>query len=607
MARPRKGRKYDKKGEQYDSKTEVGTTNKAGEVSKEDKEVAADKAHNDPAWYSRDERLVIDSASIPFSEPYGDPIDLSGGRTEFRIADLIRQDSTWAQNLDCAPGIMTFQVLPSYGESHDRLSPLNVAATAIYSQVRYVNNGRKNYDPADLMIYLASVAELYSFLNWCRRIYGCAFMYSQANKYLGRALLQSQGIDSEDILQNLANFRYWINTYTNKIASYAVPADITLFYKRAFQFGSVYIEHDGDSIKDQFYLYNPSAFYRFKLDSQSRGMLQLVATATNDCINTNDNTQRLKMKDLIAIGESLLDNIFGDEDFGLMSGDIMKAFDNAILKLDSLPEDYLTIPVHDRLVLSQMENSVVVDPVWRFCGLDRTTHTITETAEADLPLYYNMGSETVNCSSGNVYQDVKGNLECAWITQPTGNNKIEAVKAAAYAEMDKILNVHGDQTDPATVIESIQNMVHVDTNMQNIQNWTGQGAVSPEGCTEFSTGASFVHEVWIISMANRNTSNIGTNVITAEKLTQFMAWNSAQMPPNVLAMKKANTFKYSPKIFDVKIYMGDVNPQYMYVHCLSELDTYAIIPESTLSKMLEVSLLSLFYVPGIAKFVNKLA
>lgn len=581
-------RKTKKQNKKLDSNTKdqnkspnVGQTSEEKELDKA-KEDSKEQGKNDPAWYSRDERLVIDSASVPFSEPFGAPVKLLHPNVHYSDKFIVDSD----QEAKTTPGIVTFDTIPSFGIAKDRLSPINVAATALYSQVRYVNNGRKNYDPADLMLYVGAVSDIYSYLNWMRRIYGCAMLYSQANKYIGKELLRAQGINPDSILGNLANFRYWINVYTNKVASYAVPADITLFHKRAFQFSSVYIEHDGDSIKDQLYMYKPAAFFKFRLDESDKGMLELKPITYPE--------NGLTVDDLIAIGEDLLANIWGDEDFGLMSGDILRAFDGKILLLGGLEEGYTTIPVHDKLVLTQMENSNMLDceiPGYQEDPEQRTTGG-----------FFNFTGIEYAMSNGSVYQDDHGNLISCIMAVDYAKKVTQGATMYGFTYiMDKLLNIHESSADPATVIEAIQNAVC---------KFNGDGFTSPASSGFYSPTSTFATVVTKVEYFELHGDHV-ESVRMGDGLNYIEFPHMASQPIVDTTQVVGFTFKYMPKFAVSRVTNSgtDANPVYHVktTRVLNTIDTYAILAPEQVARLQEVSLLSLLYVPGVAKYVNALA
>lgn len=607
MSRSKK-RRYTKEGSQSNTETKEPNTSKSVEEESSKTDSAQTSKTNDPSWYEKDMQLVIDSSSIPFSEPLGSRLHLDCNDAEGVVSAHVIVGNT-PETDESVPGIMTFEAYPAYGDAKDRLSPINVAATALYSHVRYVNNGRKNYDPADLFLMVASVAELYSFINWCRRIYGVAFAYSQSNFYIGKALLEAQHIRPESILNNLANFRYWINTFTNKISSYAAPASIALFYRRAYQYSSVYKEHDSDSIKDQMYLYNPKGFYRFALDASGKGMLEMVDTSRH--MRELSGVRFMDMENIMEIGEELLANIWADEDFGLMSGDIAKAFQGDILKLESLPEEFVIVPVHDPNVLVQMENTSITPA--------QETLAVSNGME-NVEVKYRVGSDEVNYEWRNVYQDVNGNLFSHWAVSSdllsADQKQLNGGSSTLPLLFDKVLAVHTASPDPSIVIEAVQNTVNA-INGKRHDDFCKPWVVDDEDVHEVPE--EDIKDIYLIEPGATVVSSIISWEYAPKSEDLFLPWRRlsenrvvpairTEAPLNNLVtpyrwMKVLN-FKYCPHLYTYTVGNAEGHGTIDRLVVLSNLDVYAIVDRDQLHRMLEVSLLSLLFVPGVAKYVN---
>lgn len=292
---------------------------------------------NDPSWYNQDSSLARDSAAIPFSYVVGNPTNLG------------EDGIPWTR-----PGIMKITLMPTIGDATVPNSPINIAATANYSFIRHANSGHANYDAPDLMLYEIALANAYSYLNYLQRIYGLVTLYSVSNRYYPKALLQSDYIDFDDVNENLANFRYGINVFINKLAAFAVQGDMPFFKRQAFLYSNVYTQ--GDSAKSSLYYYAPDGFYQYALNTDGSGMLKFKKFE-----NTEPAVEYPKtVKYLLDYGNELLDPILSSEDMGIMSGDILRAYGDNILKVAPIPEYYPLVPVADLAVIEQMQNATIL-------------------------------------------------------------------------------------------------------------------------------------------------------------------------------------------------------------------------------------------------------
>lgn len=313
---------------------------------------------NDPRWYATDPALLRDAASIPFSWPVGIPIDLKP----------VYDSSTKPLSNFMVPGVQVIYTIPSIGYSAERSSALNIASQSLYSYVRHANSGSRNYDSPDLMIYNLAMSSVYSYINFLQRTYALATLYSGSNRYLPKALLQACGltIDNADSVQNnLAQFRYGINLLINKASSFAVPAILPIFARQSFMYQNIYTA--GTSIKDQLYMYAPAGFWQYALDPDGAGCLKYKPFMNDEQIGTGAYDGQYSFDMLLEYGNALMDAIMIQEDCGIISGDILKAYgESNLIKLGSIPEFIDIVPVFDIGVLEQMKNARVISSVENF-------------------------------------------------------------------------------------------------------------------------------------------------------------------------------------------------------------------------------------------------
>lgn len=429
---------------------------------------------NDPNWYAADPSILRDAASIPFSWALGTSIDMGGQGT---FTDKGRH---------ALPGICAITLRPNLGLSVDSVSAANVAATSMYTYVRSANSGHANYDSPDLMMYATAMAQVYSFINYCQRLYGLATVYVQKNRYLPKAIISAQGVDADSVINNLANFRYWINVMIAKASSLAVPATMSYFSRTAFLYQNVYCE--GDSIKDQLYLFQPDGFYQFQFPEETLPGALIYTPLTSQF------TTGLTIAELQEYGDEMLNRILGDEDMNIMSGDILKAYGiEGIIKLAPLDEWYPIVPIYDEMVLEQFHNAVIVD-----------------VAASDIT------------QPGGKY------LSCVPAVDINDGAKVYALTS------NKILTSHVDEPSPEIVVESTRLMISGDVSRSTGDLlYVGAGTELPVKVSYFKiTGDGALN-------ANRNSGPLVLNSTTP---------TAAQIQSLVNIIGDASKFKYAPNI-----------------------------------------------------------
>lgn len=341
---------------------------------------------NDAAWYAAFPELLEGSASFSWLNPLGTTwsLNVSKDSTSYRVL-----------NSQKAPGILTLSLIPGPGVSNDNTSPVNVASRLIYSWVRHANSGHSNYEHADLMMYLLGMDDIYSYYSMLVRAYGLANSYSSLNRYYPKLIIESLGIDFDDLIQNLAQFRYYINSLGARIGSFAVPANMSYFKRHQWLYSGVYL--DAPSAKAQSYAFVPVGFRKY-VETDGPGKLEFKTWFNG----------RKKIKDIIAYGNELMDAIALSEDCNIISGDIIKAFGvENLFKVAVLDSSYTVIPTFAPEVLSQIQNATIFPNSGTNWNVDITQNPATgsilysPTTDSTIDSVY-MGDRLVNMYKDNI-------------------------------------------------------------------------------------------------------------------------------------------------------------------------------------------------------------
>lgn len=292
---------------------------------------------NDVAWYSKSPALLRDAASFPYSWPVGAALPWNG--------------SVAKQALYSVAGICVLDYTPGIGKSNDEYSPVNVAARNFFTYVRKANSGQTNYETSDLMMYLLSMDSSYQTYALMVRAYGIATLYSQENRYLGKALLHALNLDADDIYNNLAQLRYHINLLAYKLNNMCVPSSVAYITRHSWMASGLYT--DSPNPKAQIYAFNPTGYYAFTEVTEGPAYLQFKYFGVEG--------KKWKVEELVSASNEQLQAILSSQDFNIMSGDILKAFgENNLYTVPTIPEDFVVLPSYNPEVLSQIENSVAV-------------------------------------------------------------------------------------------------------------------------------------------------------------------------------------------------------------------------------------------------------
>lgn len=313
-----------------------------------------DRRDNDVSWYAYSPQLVIDAASLAYSNPLGARYNyydaVSSGHDFAGTAEGLKNETL--------PGIIALETAPTVGISVDNSSAINLAARNLYTYVRHANSGHSNYDSPDLMMYVLAMDSAYSIYAFMTRAYGILSTYSQFNRYLPQGLFTAMNLDFDDFQTHMADFRYYINQYAVKLSAYCIPGNMSYILRHIWLYSNVY--KDADILKSQLYVYTPSHVYRFAEGAETSETVNHLEPVFLGRRGVSS-AKALTFSELMAIADMQIRSIVVSESMNIMSGDILKAFgQGAIMQIAPIPADYNIVPVYSVEVLQQIHNATVL-------------------------------------------------------------------------------------------------------------------------------------------------------------------------------------------------------------------------------------------------------
>lgn len=290
--------------------------------------------HNDVSWYTKFDALAKSSASIIYGQPMGEPIDL-GAQEDISLA-----------------GIMKISLLPAIGISTDGSSPVNNMSRLVYSFIRHANSGSRNYEAPDYMTYCLALGSAYAFYASLCRLYGVIRTYSTLNKFVAKATVEALNFDYDDIVNQLANLRYYINYFAARINTFAVPKDMAYYDRCAFVPLQVFKDNEGD--KCSFYLFDYAKLFIWDGTTESTGSsLQPFDWGIKE---------GKTLADITEIGDNIINALLSNEDIGIMSGDTLKAYGSGNVRtVMGIDDSFSIIPIYNHDILWQIHNARIAD------------------------------------------------------------------------------------------------------------------------------------------------------------------------------------------------------------------------------------------------------
>lgn len=528
------------------------------------KDPAKCKSTNDVSWYATDSTLLRNVASIPFSDAIGTPVSI------FQDAEAMASNPGYT-----VPGICTLLTQQDFGYSNSADSAINVASNAIYTFVRHANSGHSNYDAPDLMIYLMAMSNVYAYINYLMRNYGILTLYAQYNRYLPDSLLTAIGVDAEDYRANMANLRYGINLLINKAAAFAVPANMPVFNRIAYLYQNVYTE--GSSIKDQLYLYKPAGFWTYELDSLGAGKLTLLP-------ESNIYGHWSTVQGAIDFGNYMLSKLIYSEDMNIMSGDILKAYGTeGCIKLQSMPDVYNLLPLHDPIVLEQMKNATVVP------------YEVESTLEQSSDHSYLISGTSVSRNLPSFWQPGVPDKYAEWYA-----------KTLRYLGGNKIVTTESPDPTPELVMEITQLTASVGNYSYNPDTKTAKYDIFSAGVIVKQMAFwGFISVAGTVGQRNLEAMTSSYVHICDYTVGQYAHKNGGPYDEYQRSISLAafrSNFKYAPALLLVEVHDTPAEDQASSILGLYlDVDNYVTMDDSEIRKLHDVSLLSQYHVPSISK------
>lgn len=531
-----------KKGKEFDKKALSDKINAKmrGNVS-----VFTGSSDNDYSWYVPNNQLAKDFASIPFGTPTGLPMDNGFENNPLDV-------NGYSASMMSVPGIMTFKVSPTIGNSLYTTDPINVSSAALFAYVRHMTSGQSYYEAPDLSLYILAAANLYSFYTVLTRVYGSMSDYSVLNRFSPRAMVTAMGFDFDSIQKNLSDFRAFINTFAYKLQQLFVPLNIKYIARLIFLFENIYM--DSRNSKAQYYMYVPGGFWQYQEGSGSAAAGQLnfkrmTGTASGGLMIYDD---------IIKYANALLEPIIGSQDCLYISADLLKAFGpNGGFQVNPIAEDFTVSPVYNSEVLSQMENAFILG-----VSLGGTS-TITQTTAI--------------------------NQSCL-----VSNYKFSGLNSEAFNALVKdrqYVNMHGDSPSPEEMVVALQF-----ANVGPTTDASGNIQVPVMGSAIVENAFIYYYEISGDKMILRNQS-LQTNLIydaTSDVSGLDYIFNFQQYM-DVLAL--LSNFDWHPTVrLVIKSELNAGQVRYTVSRDFHELDNYTPVMKEVIDNIYMMSFLGLF--PG---------
>lgn len=516
-----------------------------GKQDKRAEEIADDAAamsrSNPISTYNKYKQFSADASKLPFSYPLGYHFD-----NLFKIPGSLPVDD---DNDFVVPGIMSIRFSASIGRSDDFTSPINRSSIQFWTYLRSIMKAAGSYDHQDITMMTLALDQCIMFHSLLRRIYGLLPDTTPLNRYYAKAMIEACGVDYDDLIQNIQDFRAYINEFAYRLQQYALPNDIEMFNRHTWMCEGIYT--DSGSTRAQTYMFVPLGFWIYDNTVETGSQLTFSYWSYDPSTGI---TGKWTYEQIMDYGNTLINAISGDEDFAMISGDMYTLYKGKTYALPYVTENYQILPKYDKVVLSQIENATI-------CGLFESSYT---------PVI----SQNPDVNSGAI------------LYQPEFNNRL----ASYYG--DVAMNFHEDSPSPDAVLEASRLTA-------NIALKTG----TTRTCELISSGTEIVHGVTVFKL---NLSNGGAEValrLISRKYQFSSTVDQTNLTNTIGLISSALTlaqFDWAPRIELFQNYGTDDAPDVHIIGTTWDLDNVGDVEPNQLAIMHDACLWSEFDVPPVS-------
>lgn len=331
--------------------------------------------HNDVAWYLSNPALAKAVGSFSMNDPLGTVyhddtrVLFTKGARRYLVGN--GTDIKYA-----VPGIAAVHFTPTLPVGPKTGSTfINQLAMKIYIFVRHQNSGHANYEFADLMQALYSVISINGIYGTLTRLYGTMLKYSVLNKYKAEALVKAQGFDYKDIAKQMPDLYAVIERLRCAFDSYPIPKKLPIADRQLWMTANVF--KDTDDEKSPLWLFVQDNYFGVPDIDGKQDAFSTPWTQSNG----SGEDGRANFQDISDLVDALVTGMQSDEDYGIIFGDILKAYGREnCATLFQIPDTYEVTEILDPNANLQLRNATLCYRT----GLGATTLRISQEEETHM-------------------------------------------------------------------------------------------------------------------------------------------------------------------------------------------------------------------------------
>lgn len=527
-----------------------------------------DVEYNDPAWRMYNELLGRQVSSFPFTEFVGTSLHLF----EPSISSI---DDVY--NFNQPVQVQTVYINPSIGRapfSSKGNDALNMACLKMYTQFSSSNMKTTQYGPEDIGICMLALGSVIEWSEHLRRAFGLVGTTNPRNWLYPKLIMQSMGIDWDDMQQNIGIYRERFNYTIALLGSVAFPANVDYFKQCSAMYQNVFLDNVGSMAQ----LYVPVPYSVWKIDETASESGTVLKTVHNFGRSARYDVNRFgcwqlptergtlaKMSQLLDILDDLVNALMESSTLQYLYADVLKYVSNSsasLVHIDPILEDYSLTPIYSEEFLINMENAVVCGAPWPYTHNLSTDNDVIAVA-ADHKLFYD---PYLVPNFGTAFGDT---------------TQVVDVTPA----FDPIVNFHGNEPDTATRIMGtrfIPTLAHAESVSATNKNFMDEEKTGKVVYFKYYLPDHYIVDIHTWYMFNSSdslqwTAQTWNSDFDAEFVASLEAFSH---PIRTLQGSVQSNGSQGFAITNAKAYC--------------EFDTFTTVPGSTIQRINELGLLSLF-------------
>lgn len=336
-------------------------------------------SRNHPSWTNRFPELTKMVANLAKNPYLGD--------TRGILASLFGENVGLYSDLDVpdpgrnitVPGAAIIEYSPTLGKTD--LDAITIVSAQMYTWLRSVNSGSRNYERSDLIQYLIGGTSIVSLFAYIAKILAISNTFSKTNRFVGDGILHGLEFgedDISDLRKHYPNYVARLNNLGLRFNAFYLPAVFPLIERWMWMAGATL--KDCDSDKSPLLVTKLNHAYLFTTIDPLEGT------------DTSGKLMPIKIKEgrgttldsMLDKLEVMINAYFEYEDMAIIAGDIVHAFgndDRNYVRIGEFPLGATITPYYDEEDLYEFKNAIPVgkiveDSLW--IRQRKTSHSLVQ-------------------------------------------------------------------------------------------------------------------------------------------------------------------------------------------------------------------------------------